>query len=190
MSSIFKDLLEKIEIIYDKRTGGKNAIKGFDYQMKYSILRMLREFKDIDLSKDIKFNLEGLEDIDIKLANNKNLIQVKNTDNLDINNLLSNFLKVYFEDNSFQFELVYSGKIPFVLKDIEKNKLDKLDKKINEIKINESTYNWTNFSLKHFASKIKLEKKLEADIEKEIKNLLVEKYNIKKSSETLMIYFT
>lgn len=100
-----------LQAIVAKRKGGVYNIRGINYQILYTIYRLLEEFTTETGVKKV-FQLEGIEDLDSYKFNEKSLanefIQLKcKSDNLSvddfINQILPNLLEVYDAEPNSSF---------------------------------------------------------------------------------------
>lgn len=197
----YKEIFNKLETIYSKRTGGAINLIGMSYQLYYSLYLLLKE---LDVSNN-KIRFEGIEDIDLSnykadLNNHDEITYIqlkhsKNTTNASTfweKGILQNFIEVYLKDNTSNFSLVYdnnfaNGNLKVITKnDFSKSNevkywLDKIEKFKEEKKA--ETWEWNNFDFEDFVKKIKFEYISEEKIKKEIIKLLIDKFEISTGNE-------
>jgi len=184
---IVKPIKTSIDELEQSRTGGQIAISGFSYQHLYSCYMVLSTLDD---TTSISF--EGIEDIDhykcALTAKNKMHIQLKySTQKQDasfLKDILKNFLEVYLFDSSRDFKLVYDFDVAKGnLSKIFSNDLDKpstlhWEKVVQDIKKENSHWNWDRFSFDSFIKKLHFERQSKSDLSEMIEQLLIEKYDI------------
>jgi len=173
-----------IKDLQESRTGGQIALKGFTYQFLYSCYLILST-----IDKDSFFYLEGIEDIDKISMNNNTHIQLKfssqKQDASFLKSILKNYLEVYLLDKKNRnFKLVYDFNVAKGnLKKLFESNLDTESNKywikiIEEIKEENSNWNWRNFLYDDFISKLSF-KKIEKNIlSQKIEELLIKNYSI------------
>lgn len=153
-----------VKELQESRVGGQIALKGFTYQFLYSCYLILST-----IDEDTFFCLEGIEDIDKISINNNTHIQLKySTQKQDasfLKDILKNYLEVYLLDKKNRnFKLVYDfdvakGNLKKLFDcnlDIESNKY--WIKIIEQIKKENSNWNWRDFLYDDFISKLSFEK--------------------------------
>lgn len=196
-----RKIINTVEDIEKKRTGGQSALMGYDYQLLYSCYIALN-FLDKD-SKVMK--LEGIEDIDTYRAiiNDSVIIehiQLKySKDKQDANfldNILNNFLEVYLIDKkncNRYFKLVYDMTVSKGnLSKLIDGKLDSKSKeywnvKIRKIQSENSDWDWVNFNYEDFYKQLRFEGLSKKDIVIKIERLIIGKFNIDTGSEKLFL---
>lgn len=176
-----------IQELEDSRDGGQIALRGFTYQLLYSCYLILSE-----LDAGTVFNLEGMEDIDQieykDAAQNITHIQLKySTEKQDASffkDVLKNFLEAYLLDNTRNFKLVYDFSL--AKGNLSKLFADDLDDKatlywtevIEQIKVENSCWNWNNFIFQDFVAKLSFEKREKTNLANEIEIELIRAYEI------------
>lgn len=182
-----KPIRISIEELEQSRTGGQIALSGFSYQFLYSCYLILSESNE-----DTTFHLEGIEDIDhykCEVSSRSSThIQLKySTQRQDasfLKDVLKNFLEAYLFDASHNFKLVYDFTVAKGnLSKIFDNSLDESSTKywngiIQDIKADNSHWNWTRFSFDSFIKKLSFEKQDKNVLSEKIEQLLIEKYDI------------
>ena len=173
-----------IKELQESRTGGQIALKGFSYQFLYSCYLILST-----IDEDIFFWLEGIEDIDKISINNNTHIQLKySTQKQDasfLKDILKNYLEVYLLDKKNRnFKLVYDfdvakGNLKKLFDcnlDIESNKY--WIKIIEQIREENSNWNWRDFLYDDFISKLSFEKIEKNTLSQKIEELLIKNYSV------------
>jgi hypothetical protein len=177
---------EQFDFLLEQRAGGSLNITGIKFQLLYAAHLILTKICASDL---ITIRLEGIEDIDLYLENSNEFIQVKTSRNIiDANafwnmGVLQNFLKTYEIAAAAKFRFVHNSSFT-------KGKLAEIatGKLTHEIvafwakKLHLPTTE-TNNEAKDFLSQISFEKISEAELEKEITNTLLEKYEVNNDTE-------
>ncbi|MHB8277407.1 MAG: P-loop NTPase [Candidatus Humimicrobiaceae bacterium] len=196
-----KKVINSIKDIEKKRTGGQNALMGYDYQLLYSCYIALH-FLDTN-SKVMR--LEGIEDIDTYKAITDDSVIIEHIqlkyskDKQDANfldNILKNYLEVYLTDKkncNRYFKLVYDMTV-------SKGNLSKLidgrldykskeywDAKIRKIKSDNSNWDWINFNYEDFYKQLRFEGLSKKDIVLKIERLIIDKFDIDTGSEKLFL---
>jgi hypothetical protein len=184
---IIKPIRASIEELEQSRTGGQIALSGFSYQFLYSCYLILSE-----TNENTTFHLEGIEDIDhykCEVSSKSSIhIQLKySTQKQDasfLKDVLKNFLEAYLFDASHNFKLVYDftlakGNLSKIFNDSLDEQSTKYWKKIVEdIKAENSNWNWTGFSFDSFIKNLSFEKQDKKYLSEKIEKLLIEKYDI------------
>ena len=107
-----------LEVLADRRTGGAESIKGFVFQCRYSVWKMLSYLIPNDQQENRFIRLEGIEDLDIgkvslSNANSTEYIQIKASVNkIDAGTfwdkgVLQNFFEVYLANPQSCFRFVH-----------------------------------------------------------------------------------
>lgn len=184
---VIKPVRISIEELEKSRTGGQIALSGFSYQFLYSCYLILSESNE-----NTTFHLEGIEDIDhykCEVSSKSSThIQLKySTQKQDasfLKDVLKNFLEAYLFDVSHNFKLVYDFTVAKGnLSKIFDNSIDESSTKywnevIQNIKTENSHWNWTGFSFDSFIKKLSFEKQDKNILSEKIEKLLIEKYDI------------
>ncbi|MDU2210742.1 MAG: hypothetical protein E7E18_05725, partial [Eubacterium sp.] len=184
---VIKPVRISIEELEQSRTGGQIALSGFSYQFLYSCYLILSESNE-----NTTFHLEGIEDIDHYkcevFSRSSTHIQLKySTQKQDasfLKDVLKNFLEAYLFDDSHNFKLVYDFTVAKGnLSKIFDNSIDESSTKywneiIQNIKTENSHWNWTGFSFDSFIKKLSFEKQDKNTLSEKIEKLLIEKYDI------------
>lgn len=193
-----------LEELAKKRQGGSEAIKGFIYQSQYAIYQMLKDFT-VDKSK--VFVLEGIEDIDlyhkIEDKSSNTFIQVKCKKNglstTDFkNDIFQNFIELHLIDNSANLQIVCSnnlkgGEFKKVIDSNSKGKklhdtvFNFWKRALDELKQEKVNWNFSNFDLSTFLSKLSFQRITENKLEKEIIKLVVEGFSVFNGTENQFI---
>jgi len=183
-----------IQKLQASRSGGQNALIGFAYQFLYSCYLILSE-----ADPNTVFHLEGIEDID-KIEYKYSLkdithIQLKqSTEKQDasfLTNILKNFLEVYLLDNTRNFKLVYDFEVAkgnmskLFNNDLSKSSIIYWQRVVEQIKIENPSWNWINFSFDEFISRITFEKKENCSLAEEIEKKLIANYDITSGNVSL-----
>lgn len=183
-----------IDKLFESRTGGQNALRGYSYQFLYSCYLILSSN-----SNETVFTLEGIEDIDcVKSCDKDNAIthiQLKysivrqNAGFMD--SVLKNFLEAYLIDKKRYFKLVYD----FSLANGNLSKLffGKLDEssekfwitKVDEIRKNSPLWNWDDFDFNDFITRLSFENIKKDSLEQYIENSLIKHFEITTDNITL-----
>ncbi|RZJ85006.1 MAG: hypothetical protein EOO20_20550, partial [Chryseobacterium sp.] len=111
--------LQYLELLAKKRTGGAINLRGINFQVLYSVSKILDHLQNDETGKHIR--LEGIEDLDLNTPqlelNSCQYIQLKTSQN-SLNastfwtmGVLQNFLEVYAADSTSQFKLVHNMNI-------------------------------------------------------------------------------
>lgn len=175
-----------IQELQDSRDGGQIALRGYSYQFLYSCDLILSS------SADTIFTLEGIEDIDtIKCCDgNKTIthIQLKySTQRQDasfMDSVLKNYLEAYLIDKNRYFKLVYDFSVAAGnLSKLFSGTLDKKSKefwktKIDNIKKDTSSWNWSNFVFDDFIQRLSFENVKKDSLEKSIEASLIKNFDI------------
>lgn len=183
-----------IEDLKQSRTGGQIALSGFSYQFLYSCYLILSESDE-----NTTFHLEGIEDIDHYKCeiSSKSIthIQLKySTQKQDasfLKDILKNFLEAYLLDTSRKFKLVYDftlakGNLRKIFdKSLDESSTLYWKKVIQDIKNENSHWNWTVFSFDSFIKKLSFELQVKNELSEKIEKLLIEKYDITTGNITL-----
>jgi len=184
------DLIEDLNSLLKKRSGGAVNFRGIHYQVLYSCHLILKNLNDPTNIESI--TLEGLEDIDYKqfslTISSSEFIQLKSSDN-KLNagdfwdmNVLQNFLQVYLEDNSSKFKLVYNFKVAEgSLKQLFENKFTSNSIEYWQSKL--SSYYNTSFDIQDFFNKISYERISFDEISNSITHLLIKHWDINIGTE-------
>jgi hypothetical protein len=183
-----------IQELEGSRDGGQIALRGFTYQFLYSCYLILSE-----IDADTVFHLEGIEDIDqIKYKDatqNITHIQLKYStakqDASFLKDILKNFLEAYLLDSTRNFRLVYDFSV--AKGNLSKLFTDDLDDKatlywtgvIEQIKSENSCWNWNNFVFQDFCSKLSFEKREKNNLANEIEVELIKAYDITTDNITI-----
>ncbi|MCY7008591.1 hypothetical protein OCK72_08060 [Fusobacterium simiae] len=173
-----------IKELQKSRTGGQIALKGFTYQFLYSCYLILST-----MDKDTFFYLEGIEDIDKININNNIHIQLKYSsqkqDASFLKDILKNYLEVYLLDKKNRnFKLVYDFSVAKGnLRKLFDSNLDTESKNywikvIKQIKEENPTWNWKEFSYDNFISKLSFEKVEKNTLSQKIEESLIKIHNI------------
>jgi hypothetical protein len=175
-----------MEELKDSRDGGQNALRGYSYQFLYSCYLMLSEKKE-----NVIFNLEGVEDIDYIREKDGQFIthiQLKYStvkqDASFMPSVLKNFLEAYLIDKNRNFKLVYDFSVATGhLKKLFEGKLDSNSQKhweavIEEIKKENSNWNWKEYNFEEFILKISYENVKKSTLEDEVEKALINNYGI------------
>lgn len=182
-----KPIRTSIDAIEQSRTGGQIALSGFSYQFLYSCFLVLSVLDDNTV---IRF--EGIEDIDqykCEITSKTSIhIQLKfSTQKQDasfLKDILKNFLEVYLVNSSREFKLVYDFDIAKGhLSKIFNNNLDEdskiyWKKVIDDIRKENSLWNWNGFSFADFMGKLHFEKQNKNALAELIEQLLIKNYDI------------
>lgn len=175
-----------IQELHDSRDGGQIALRGYSYQFLYSCDLILSS------STDTIFALEGIEDIDtIKCSDgNKTIthIQLKySTQRQDasfMDSVLKNYLEAYLIDKNRYFKLVYdfsvaTGNLSKLLSGtLDKNSKEFWKTKIDNIKKDTSSWNWSNFDFEDFIQRLSFENVKKDSLEKSIESSLIKIFEI------------
>ena len=175
-----------IQELHDSRDGGQIALRGYSYQFLYSCDLILSS------STDTIFALEGIEDIDtIKCSDgNKTIthIQLKySTQRQDasfMDSVLKNYLEAYLIDKNRYFKLVYdfsvaTGNLRKLLSGtLDKNSKEFWKTKIDNIKKDTSSWNWSNFDFEDFIQRLSFENVKRDSLEKSIESSLIKIFEI------------
>lgn len=179
-----KATLEELSI---SRDGGQIALRGYSYQFLYSCYLILSS-----PDNGTVFTLEGIEDIDtVKYktdGKHTTHIQLKySTSNQDasfMDGVLKNYLEAYLIDKNRTFKLVYDFTVAKgFLSKLFSGKLDDAARefwkeKINRIKKQTLSWNWSNFDFDDFISKLSFENVEKATLEHDIENTLIKNWGI------------
>lgn len=181
-----KNNISKLTIkeLQKSRTGGQIALKGFTYQFLYSCYLILST-----MDKDTFFYLEGIEDIDKININNNIHIQLKYSsqkqDASFLKDILKNYLEVYLLDKKNRnFKLVYDFSVAKGnLRKLFDSNLDTESKNywikvIRQIKEENPTWDWKDFSYDNFISKLSFEKVEKNTLSQKIEESLIKIHNI------------
>ena len=175
-----------IQELHDSRDGGQIALRGYSYQFLYSCDLILSS------STDTIFALEGIEDIDtIKCSDgNKTIthIQLKySTQRQDasfMDSVLKNYLEAYLIDKNRYFKLVYdfsvaAGNLSKLLSGtLDKNSKEFWKTKIDNIKKDTASWNWSNFDFEDFIQRLSFENVKKDSLEKSIESSLIKIFEI------------
>jgi hypothetical protein len=183
------------------RTGGQIALGGFNYQLLYSCYMVLN-FLDNE-SKTIK--LEGIEDVDLYksiISDDETIyhIQLKfskgRQDASFFDSILKNFIEVYLADKKNDrrfFKLVYDAEIAngnlskLIAKKLDKTSREHWNEKINKLKKEHSSWEWTDFNFDDFCEQLRFEKLAKTTIEDKIKKLVIERFSLDTGNENLFV---
>lgn len=194
-------LPKSLQIIAKRRKGGSVNLIGLSFQFSYALWKILHFLVESDPNRTIR--LEGIEDIDVidakvHLITQKDyeFIQVKHSENkMDASsfwnkNILQNFIEVYLENPQATFRLVHNMNLADGnLKELASSSftdtgLEYWRKKIEDYKNStESNLNWKNFNIVDFLDSIKFEKLSEQDMEKDCKQIIIDKFQIDTGNE-------
>jgi hypothetical protein len=175
--------------ILSNRKGGIEALKGFKFQFQYALLRLLTDLNEDNSNHII---IDGIEDIDLYNQSPKthNFFQLKSSNTkIDASyfvdkDILKNFLEVYLDAPDNLFFLISNAQFAKgKLLDI-KNLSHKgvalpasakvhWETKCNRVRRNNPDWNWSNFDVTDFLSKIRFQTINNTKIIKDIdKNLI------------------
>lgn len=184
---VIKPVRTSIQELTQSRTGGQIALSGFSYQFLYSCYLILSESNE-----DTTFHLEGIEDIDhykCKVSSRSSThIQLKySTQKQDasfLKDVLKNYLEAYLFDASLNFKLVYDftvakGNLSKIFdNNIDESSTNYWKEIVQNIKGENSHWNWIGFSFDSFIKKLSFEKQDKNNLSEKIEKLLIEKYDI------------
>jgi len=182
-----KPIRTSIDEIEQSRTGGQIALSGFSYQFLYSCFLVLSILDDNTI---IRF--EGIEDIDHYkceiTSKTSTHIQLKfSTQKQDasfLKDVLKNFLEVYLVNSSRKFKLVYDfdvakGNLSRILNhNLDKDSKSYWKKVIDDIKKENSSWNWNGFSFDDFIGMLHFEKQNKSTLSDMIEQVLIKNYDI------------
>lgn len=200
-----------LDILAEKRKGGAQSIKGFIFQCRYAVWKILTHLGPSEASDEKFLRLEGLEDIDIiKMTEDGNFcefIQVKSSKNkMDAgkfwgeHRILQNFAEVYLNEPKSRFRLVHDmdfsegylssldqsqkDRRPLSEKDLEhwKNKFSDFQKQ-QEQNDRKDVWNWAVFNLSEFLNRISFEKISDSELTEKMHLRLMENYDIVAGNE-------
>jgi hypothetical protein len=190
------NLLASLEAISLKRKGGVFNIRGINYQVLYSIDKLLHEFIS-DNGKNKLFQLEGVEDLDfytpLEKSSTGEFIQLKRknesieTDDF-VKDILSNLLEVYDVNRESSFLIVSNfypkGKLQDLVSANKGGKqLSANNYKYWHDKIQNLRKSYSEQTINHFLSKINFIRKVEEDLVKGSLSTLITHYNIVNGNE-------
>lgn len=195
---INKQKLKTLDEIQETRTGGQNALIGYDYQVLYSCYILLTFLDD----QDKMITLEGIEDVDtysVDLNNKENIehIQLKQSVNKQdasfLKDILKNFIEVYLNDNNRKFKLVYDFTVADGnLKKIFNNNLDQKtyaywQEIITRFKQENPNWNWIDFNFQVFLSHLFFENFKKNELAFKVEKLLIDNFDINTGNEKLFV---
>ena len=175
-----------IQELHELRDGGQIALRGYSYQFLYSCNLILSS------GTDTIFTLEGIEDIDtIKCSDGEKTIthiQLKySTQRQDasfMDSVLKNYLEAYLIDKNRYFKLVYdfsvaAGNLSKLLSGtLDKNSKEFWKTKIDNIKKDTASWNWSNFDFEDFIQRLSFENVKKDSLEKSIESSLIKIFEI------------
>ena len=175
-----------IQELHDSRDGGQIALRGYSYQFLYSCDLILSS------STDTIFALEGIEDIDtIKCSDGNKTIthiqlkySIQRQDASFMDSVLKNYLEAYLIDKNRYFKLVYdfsvaAGNLSKLLSGtLDKNSKEFWKTKIDNIKKDTSSWNWSNFDFEDFIQRLSFENVKKDSLEKSIESSLIKIFEI------------
>lgn len=178
---------KSIEELMGARNGGQDALRGYSYQFLYSCFLIL-ESSSIEDS----FQLEGVEDIDyirqLRSSAEVTHIQLKYSTNRQdasfLKDVLKNFLQAYLIDPNRTFRLVYDFSVAKGrLQNLFQGNIAEADKIywekiINEIKLENSSWNWLVFNFADFFNRVDFEYVKKNELEDKIEKALIVNYEI------------
>ena len=190
-----KKLAAKVNLqeLQESRNGGQAALRGYSYQFLYSC--------NLILSSDVDtvFILEGIEDVDaIKCSDGSKTIthiQVKySTQHQDasfMDSVLKNYLEAYLIDKDRYFKLVYdfsvaSGNLrKLFLGNLDKNSKEFWKTKIDNIKNETASWNWSDFNFEDFMHRLSFINVKKDSLEKSIEDFLITNFEIETDNISL-----
>lgn len=194
-------LPKSLQIIAKRRKGGSVNLVGLSFQFSYALWKILHFLVESDPNRTIR--LEGIEDIDVIdakvhliTAKDYEFIQVKHSENkMDASsfwnkNILQNFIEAYLENPQATFRLVHNMKLAngnlkeLALNSFTDTGLEYWRKKIENYKDStKGKLNWKNFNMVDFLDSIKFEKLSEQVLEKDCKQIIIDKFQITTGNE-------
>jgi hypothetical protein len=198
--------LSLFEILADRRTGGAESIKGFVFQCRYSVWKMLSYFSSVDQKEDKFIRLEGIEDLDLgkvllNTENSAEFIQIKASANkMDAARLwekqvLQNFVEVYLANPGSRFRVVcstplaegYLSRLAHTSRErgvLSVSDLRYWQIKFDTLRLQNSTIDWSSFDLGDFLSRITFEIVDESFLILDTQRLLIANYGISTGNES------
>ena len=190
-----KKLAAKVNLqeLQESRNGGQAALRGYSYQFLYSCNLILSS------DADTVFILEGIEDVDaIKCSDGRKTIthiQVKySTQHQDasfMDSVLKNYLEAYLIDKDRYFKLVYdfsvaSGNLrKLFLGNLDKNSKEFWKTKIDNIKNETASWNWSDFNFEDFMHRLSFINVKKDSLEKSIEDYLIKNFEIETDNISL-----
>jgi hypothetical protein len=187
---------KKLKELATKRQGGVYNIRGINYQILYSIKRLLEDFAG-DATVEHRFSLEGIEDLDcVTQSENgtiRQFVQLKcKNENLKYadftSQILPNFLETFDVEQSVSFLIVSNVHVTGRLQDLVnankgiKTLTDGTKQDLYE-KIRELRKNYSIEQIDFFLSKIHFQRCLERDLYDTTLALLIDKYGVVNGKE-------
>src|SRR5882757_7765822 len=179
-----KEIEETLATLISKRTGGSINIRGIEFQLLYAAHLILTVLKD-GMSDSIR--LEGIEDIDLYLANSSEFVQAKTSQNkIDANSFwelgaVQNFLKIYRIAPTSNFRLVHNN-------DFAKGMIEEL---VSKTYSDQGIQFWADKlnsvggveDIRDFLNHITFERNDIETLKVEIQKSLIHRYNVNSGSE-------
>jgi len=187
-------------MLAEERIGGSGSIEGYNFQFWYAVYKILSHFAN-NVSQEEVIRLEGVEDVDV-ISTFAEFIQVKSSKN-KFNastfwdaDVLQNFAEAYIIDGQSRFRFVHNMDFAkgylYDLANASKrhappssSNLEFWQKKFDDFKNSEKAkrWNWANFDLVDFLSRITFEKLNESSLRYEARRLLILNYDITSGNE-------